>query len=178
MRFLITCTLAMALAGPAHAQIANDFAMANRIFGQTSPASVTTDIDGEWLPLSTLSNLNGVDPDPGLVESHLDRFCGADPARGALFTRLNDANFEMAAANTRGKLIYRFDWLGGAQFHRSFDPDALFNALSLDGEKGGRGAEMRADALGTTTSLVDFYRVSPDLFGLPLRKWMASVRIN
>jgi hypothetical protein len=161
MRILIACTLTMALTFPVHAQIEDDFAFANRIFGQISAESVTSDINGEWLPLSTLSNLNGADPDPGLVESYLERICGNDPARGALLASISDTSFEMAAANSRGDLIYRFDWLGGAQFHRSFDPDTLFNALALDESE--RGAAMRAGALEATTSLVDFYRVSPDL---------------
>lgn len=166
MRFLIAATLATTLAGPAHAQIDDDFAVANRIFGQHSPASVTKDIDGEWLPLTTLSNLKGAEPDPGLIDSYLERICGMDPVRGAVFTRIDDASFEMAEANMRGELIYRFDWLGGAQFHRSFDPAVLFNMLSLDKTEGQRGAEMRSDALGAGTSLVDFYRVSDDLLAM------------
>lgn len=166
MRFLIVASLAMALAGPAHAQIEDDFAVANRIFGQLSPASVTSDIDGEWLPLSTLSNLEGADPDPGLIDSYLGRICGNDPVRGSLITSLGDSSFEMVAANSGGELTYRFDWLGGAQFHRSFDPEALFSALALNRSEGERGTEMRGDALAAATSLVDFYRVSPDLLAM------------
>lgn len=163
MRILIACTLMMALTLPTYAQIEDDFAFANRIFGQVSAESVTSDIDGEWLPLSALSNLNGADPDPGLVESYLERICGGDPARGAIMASISGSSFEMAAANSKGDLIYRLDWLGGAQFHRSFDPDTLFNALGMDKSEGERGAAMRAGALEATTSTVDFYRVSPDL---------------
>lgn len=166
MRILITCTLTAALTFPAYAQIEDDFAFANRIFGQATPQSVLADIDGEWLPLSTLANLNGNDPDPGLVDSFLERICGKNPARGSLITGLSDSSFEMATANAGGELMYRFDWLGGAQFHRSFDPDALISALGLDKSEGERGVEMRANALASATSLVDFYRISPDLLAM------------
>lgn len=166
MRLTLAVTLALLIAGPAHAEIDDDFAMANRIFGQVSAASVVDDIAGEWLPLSTLSNLNGADPDPGLIASFLDRICSGDPVRGAVITELDQASFEMAAANSGGELVYRFDWIRGAQFHRSVDPATLFRVFKLDTMEGERGIEMRARTLESTTSLVDFYRISPDLLAM------------
>nr|WP_314261642.1 hypothetical protein [uncultured Devosia sp.] len=53
MRLALAATLTALIIAPAHAQIDDDFAMANHIFGQVSSASVTDDIDGEWLPLSS-----------------------------------------------------------------------------------------------------------------------------
>ncbi|KAA0971843.1 hypothetical protein FPY71_01550 [Aureimonas fodinaquatilis] len=166
MRFTFSLALALAIVGPASAQIDEDFAKANRIFGQISAASVVDDIEGEWLPLSTLSNLNGADPDPGLVASYLERICGNDTVRGAVIEGIDQASFTMAAPNTGGELVYRFDWLGGAQFHRSFDPETLFRVRKFDTIEGEKGVEMRARALEASTSLVDLYRVSPDLLAM------------
>lgn len=170
MRFIFASLLTLALAGPAHAQIDADFAMANRIFGQVSPAGVLENIEGEWLPLSTLSDLQGADPDPGLIESYLDRFCGNAPARGAVITAIDAASFAMAGPNSDGALVYRFDWLGGAQFYRSFDAEALFETFRLDTMEGERGIEMRARMLEGMTSHVDVYRISPDLLALATPK--------
>jgi hypothetical protein len=100
MRFTLVLTLAIVIAGPAHAQIDVDFAEANRIFGQVSPLNVVDDIEGEWLPLTTLSNLNGAQPDPGLIGSYIERFCGNDTVRGATLTKLDEASLEMVAANS------------------------------------------------------------------------------
>ena len=166
MRLAPAATLTALIIAPAYAQIDEDFAMANRIFGQVSSASVTDDIDGEWLPLSTLANLNGAEPDPGLAGSYLERICGNEPVRGAVMTGIDDASFEMAPANSGGELVYRFDWIGGVQFHRSFDPAALFGALKLDNMDGERALDMRARTLESNTSLVDFYRISPDLLAM------------
>lgn len=166
MRSILVFSLAFLAATPAFAQIEDDFAQANRIFGQISATSVVADLDGEWLPLTTLANLNGADPDPGLITSYLERICGSEPIRGSVFTSINAAAFEMAVPNSRRELVYRFDWIGGAQFHRSFDPDVLFQAFGLDTMEGERGQEMRAQALGTTPGLVDVYRISPDLLAI------------
>ncbi|WEK03443.1 MAG: hypothetical protein P0Y65_14730 [Candidatus Devosia phytovorans] len=166
MRFALAFALTLACSGPALAQIDDDFAMANRIFGQISAASVVADIDGEWLPLSTIANLEGADPDPGLITSYLERICGNDPARGFVFTGIDEASFEMAVPNAGHELVYRLDWMGGAQFHRSFDPAAMFSAFGFDSMEGERGMEMRASALRSNTNLVDFYRVSPDLLAM------------
>lgn len=166
MRFTLAFVLTLAIAGPTYAQIDDDFAMANRIFNQVSAASVVDGLAGEWLPLTTLSNLNGAEPDPGLIASYLERFCGNDPARGAVITGIDQASFEMEAANSGGEMVYRFDWIGGAQFHRSFDPETLFNVLKYDTMEGERGIEMRARTLESTTSLVDLYRISPDLLAM------------
>lgn len=163
MRAPIAFVLALLLAAPAHAQVDSDFGMANRIFGQVSPASVVEDIAGEWLPLSTLSNLNGAEAAPGLAASFLERFCGNEPARGAVISPIDEASFEMVGANSGGELVYRFDWIRGAQFHRSFDAETLFRVLRLDTMEGERGAEIRGQTLEATSSLVDLYRVSPDV---------------
>lgn len=166
MRLTLAFTLALVVASPAHAEIDADFADANRIFAQASPLAVTDDISGEWLPLSTLSNLNGAEPDPGLISGLIERFCGNEPVRGATFTQLGDSSFEMTSTTARGDMAYRFDWIGGAQFYRSFDPAALFSALGLDTMDGERGQEMRARSLDETSSLVDFYRITPDLLAM------------
>lgn len=166
MRFALAFGLVVMIAGPAHAQIDDDFAQANRTFGQVSAASVVDNLEGEWLPLSTISNLNGADPDPGLITSYLERICGNDPARGAVFTSLDDASFEMTTATSGGELVHRFDWIRGAQFHRSVDPEALFQAFKLDTMEGDKGIEMRARMLASTTSLVDLYRITPDLLAM------------
>lgn len=166
MRLTLAFTLAFVVAGPAHAEIEADFADANRIFAQVSPLAVTDDIADEWLPLSTLANLNGAEPDPGLISSFIERICGNDPVRGATFTPLDDSSFEMTSATARGDLTYRFDWIGGAQFYRSFDPAALFSALGLDTMDAERGQEMRARSLDGTSSLVTVYRLTPDLLAM------------
>ncbi|MET0170315.1 MAG: hypothetical protein ABW191_08075 [Aliihoeflea sp.] len=166
MRVRLAFALSVFIAGPTYAQTDDDFAMANRIFGQMSAANVIDDIDGEWLPLSTLSNLNGADPAPGLADSYLERICGNDPVRGAVITVKNEASFEMAAPNSGGELVYRFHWIGGAQFHRSFDPESLFKTLRYDTIEGEKGVEIRARVLEQATSLVNFYRVTPDLLAM------------
>jgi hypothetical protein len=166
MRFALAFALALIIAGPAHAQVDDDFTMANRIFGQMSATSVVDGLEGEWLPLSTLANLKGADPDPGLIASLLERICGNNPVRGAVFKAIDQASFEMAAASRGGDLVYRFDWLGGAQFHRSVDPETLFRVLKFDTMDGEKGIEMRARVLASNPSLVDLYRVSPDLLAM------------
>lgn len=166
MRVTLAVILSLAIAGPSYAEIDDDFALANRMFGQMSAAGVIDDIEGEWLPLSTLANLKGADPDPGLAASYLERICGNDPVRGALISRIDDASFEMIAANSGGEMVYRFDWISGAQFHRSFDPETLFKVLRFDTIEGERGIEARARALETMNSVVDFYRVTPDLMAM------------
>lgn len=166
MRFTLAFTVAILIAGPAQAQIDADFAEANRIFGQVSPLNVVDDIEGEWLPLTTLSNLNGAQPDPGLIGSYIERFCGNDTVRGAVFAKVGDASFEMVAANSGGELIYRFDWIGGAQFHRSFDPAAVFAAFKFDTIEGERGLEMRARTLDGMSSRMNLYRITPDLLAM------------
>ncbi len=170
MRFTLAFTLAALIAGPAHAQIDTDFAEASRIFGQVGPFNVVDDIEGEWLPLTKLSNLNGAEPDPGLISSLIERFCNNDTARGAVFTRVDDASFEMVAANSGGELMYRFDWIGGAQFHRSFDPAAVFAAFKLDAIEGERGSELRARTLDGLSNLVNLYRITPDLLAMAERQ--------
>lgn len=166
MRFALAFALTTAIAGPAHAQTDDDFALANRIFGQPTAAGVVTDIEGEWLPLSTLANLKGADPDPGLITSLLDRICGNDPVRGAIITEIDEGSFEMAAPNSGGDMVYRFDWIAGSQFHRSFDPAALFSMMKLDAIEGERGSEIRARTLQGAASQVNLYRVSADLIAL------------
>ncbi|MFN3500655.1 MAG: hypothetical protein ACK4ZJ_00195 [Allorhizobium sp.] len=165
MHFTLALTLALSAAVPA-AQIEDDFTMANRTFSQESAASVIADIDGEWLPLSTLSNLRGADPSPGLITSLLERICGNEPVRGAQFKGLDQASFQMIAANSGGELVYRFDWMRGAQYHRSVDPETLFRALRFDKMEGEKGIAARARALEWNASLVEFYRVSPDLLAM------------
>jgi len=166
MRFALAFALTAAIAGPAYAQIDDDFAQANRIFGQPDAASVITDIEGEWLPLSTLANLRGTDPDPGLINSLLDRICGNDPVRGAIMAGIDEGTFEMKAPNSGGDMVYRFDWIAGSLFHRSFDPAALFGMMKLDTIEGERGSEIRARTLQSAASQVNLYRVSPDLIAL------------
>lgn len=162
MHLTLSLTLGLSVAVPA-AQVDDAFTMANRMFSQESAASVITDIDGEWLPLTTLSNLRGADPDPGLITRLLERNCANEPVRGAQFKGLDQASFEMIAANSGGELVYRFDWMRGAQYHRSVDPEMLFRALRFDKIEGEKGIAARARALGSNASLVEFYRVSPDL---------------
>lgn len=168
MRFAFAFTFAVtaAIACPAHAQVEDDFALANRIFGQTSPATIISDLDGEWLPLSTLANLDGADPDPGLISSLLERICGNDPIRGARITGIDQASFEMTAPNSAGDMVYRYDWIGGSQFHRSYDPASLFRMFKFDTIEGERGFEMRARTLQGATSQVHLYRVSADLIAI------------
>jgi hypothetical protein len=166
MRFALAFALTAAIAGPSHAQMDDDFALANRIFGQPTAAEVIADIEGEWLPLSTLANLNGADPDPGPITSLLGRICGNDPARGAIITEIDQGSFELAAPNSGGDMVYRFNWIAGSLFHRSFDPASLFSMLKLDTIEGERGSEMRARALQGAANQVNLYRVSKDLFAL------------
>lgn len=59
MRFAFAFALTAAIAGPSYALTGDDFALANRIFGQPTAAGVISDIEGEWLPLSTLANVDG-----------------------------------------------------------------------------------------------------------------------
>lgn len=166
MRFTLALALALGVAGPAYAQIDEDFTMANRMLGQESPASVIADIEGEWLPLTTLANLRGADPDPGLIASLLERICGNDPVRGAQFKELDPASFQMIAANSGGELVYRFDWMRGVQFHRSVDPEALFRARGFDKMEGEKGIAARARVLESNASQVELYRISPDLLAM------------
>ncbi|SMQ61710.1 hypothetical protein SAMN06295905_0560 [Devosia lucknowensis] len=163
MRLKIAALIALLLAAPAHAQVEQDFALANKVFGQLSATAVTDGIDGEWLPLTVLANLRGGDPDPGLIDSLLERICGNDPIRGAVFTAIDDTSFEMLGANTRGEMRYRFDWIDGAEFYRSFDPAQLFSVLKFDAIEGESGVKMRADAMDAYSGTVHFYRVSPDV---------------
>jgi hypothetical protein len=149
MRFALAFALTAAIAGPSYAQTEDDFALANRIFGQPTAAGVISDIEGEWLPLSTLANVDGADPDPGLITSQID-----------------EGSFEMTAPNSGGDMVYRFDWISGSLFHRSFDPAALFSMLRLDAIEGERGSEIRARTLQSAASQVNLYRVSADLIAL------------
>lgn len=166
MRFTVALALPLLFITPVQAQLEADFAAANRILGQITPAAVVDTIEGEWLPLTTLANLQGEDPDPGLIDSLLERICGNDPERGALITAIDASSFEMTAPNSGGDMVYRFDWIGGAQFLRSFDPAALFSMLKFDTMDGERGIEMRARALEATATMVSLYRVSPDLLAV------------
>jgi hypothetical protein len=166
MRLSLAFALTLAIAAPANAQIDDDLAAANRIFGQTAPAKIIVDMDGEWLPLGTLANLDGADPEPGLASALLGRICGNDPLRGAILTALDEASFEMVAANSGGELVYRFDWIGGSQFHRSFDPAALFGRLGVDTIDTERAIETRTRALQAHTGPVHIYRMTDDLFVL------------
>ena len=166
MRFALAFALTAAIAGPSYAQTEDDFALANRIFGQPTAAGVISDIEGEWLPLSTLANVDGADPDPGLITSLLDSICGNDPVRGAIITEIDEGSFEMTAPNSSGDMVYRFDWISGSLFHRSFDPAALFSMLRLDAIEGERGSEIRARTLHGAASQVNLYRVSADLIAL------------
>ena len=166
MRLKLAAALTFGLIVPAYADIDADFTMANRIFGQVAPNATISDIDGEWLPLTLLSNVKGEDPEPGIAASLLERICGNDPVRGAVFTSLDDASFEMTAPNSRGELTYRFDWVSGSQFYRSFDPAALFSLRKFDAIEGERGVEMRARTLQAATSQINIYRISPDLLAL------------
>ncbi|MDV3249817.1 hypothetical protein DevBK_00595 [Devosia sp. BK] len=166
MRIALAFALTAAIASPSYGQIEENFALANRIFGQPTAAGVVSDIEGEWLPLSTLANAKGADPDPGLIASLLDRICGNDPSRGAIITEIDEGSFEMTAPNSGGDMVYRFDWISGSLFHRSFDPAALFSMLRLDAIEGERGSEMRARTLQTAASQVNLYRVSADLIAL------------
>lgn len=170
MRFTLALALAIAVTGPTYSQIDADFAQANRIFGQVSPTTIVEGIDGEWLPLSTISNLKGAEPDPGLISSYLERLCGGDPVRGVVFRAVDKASFEMTHNNAGGPVSYRFDWIGGAQFHRSFDPAALFSAFKYDTMEDDKGLEMRSRTLESMTSAVDFYRISPDLIAMATPK--------
>jgi hypothetical protein len=147
MRFRLALTLAFSIAVPASAQIDDDFALANRMLGQEPADNVIVDIDGEWLPLTTLSNLRGADPDPGLIYSLLERICGNEPVRGAQFKVLDPASFQMIAANSGGELAYRFDWMRGAQFHRSVGPEALFRGRGFDKMEGEKEIAARARIL-------------------------------
>jgi hypothetical protein len=166
MRFVSTFVLSFIIATPAFAQVDDDFALAAKIFGKITPAATIEDLDGEWLPLSTLANLAGTDPNSGLAADLLERFCNNSPARGAIVAEIDETSFTMTTSNPRGELAYRFDWIGGSLFHRSFDPSALFSLGGLDTMEGERGVEMRATLLGETTSQLNIYRVSADMIVL------------
>ena len=86
--------------------------------------------------------------------------------RGAIITGIDGASFKMAAPNSGGDLVYRFDWISGSLFHRSFDPAALFRMLRLDAIEGERGSEIRARTLQSAASQVNLYRVSAHLIAL------------
>lgn len=166
MRLLLALSAALFAAAPASAEVETDFVTANRIFGQVSASAVTGDIAGEWLPLTTLTNAMGTDPEPGLAESALERFCGNDPMRGAVITAIDEASFAMTEPNSADELTYRFDWIGGAQFHRSFDPEALFRLRRFDTMEGERGMEMRARTLEALSQPTAIYRIAPDLMAI------------
>ena len=163
MRALVGFGLSLALAMPAMAQVEEDFATANRIFGQTSAVTVLADLEGEWLPLSLLANLQGAEPAPGIIDGLMERFCGSQPSRGAVLSATGDAGFTLEMPSGRDTLSYRFDWVTGNSFARSVDPDALFARLGIDSLEGDQGAEARAAALAQNNQSVGVYRVSPDV---------------
>jgi len=162
MRIILAITLGLGFALPAAAAVEDDFAAANRMFGQISPASTLENLGGEWLPLATLANLEGKEPAPGQIASYLEKFCDTDPGRGATVTVGSGTSFTMDIPG-RLPLTVRYDWLGGSQFARSLDPDTLFESRGLDKMEGERGDEMRASALQQAASVASVYRVSPDI---------------
>lgn len=166
MRIRLICALSCAFTMPAFADVEEDFALANRVFGQTSAAAVVDDIDGEWLPLSLLANTGGGEPAPGLVSTMLERMCDSDPVRGSAIEATGDTSFTLTAPGRGPGLTYRFDWTNGAQFLRSFDPQALFVSLGIDTLEGEKGDEARANALRQTEPKVSVYRVSDDILVL------------
>ena len=81
--------------------------------------------------------------------------------RGAIISEIDQGSFEMTAPNSGGNLVYRFDWIAGSLFHRSFDPAALFSMLKIDTIEDERGSEMRARTLQGAASRVEFYGRCP-----------------
>lgn len=163
MRISLISALSCALAMPALAGVEEDFALANRVFGQTSATAVLDDIDGEWLPLSLLADTGGGEPAPGLVSSMLERMCGLDPVRGWVIEATGDTSFTLVVPGRGPGLTYRFDWTSGAQFLRSFDPQTLFMSRGLDTLEGEKGDEARANALRQSEPHVNIHRVSADM---------------
>lgn len=162
MRIILAITLGFGFALPAAAAVEDDFAAANRMFGQVSPASTLENLDGEWLPLATLANLEGKEPAPGQITNYLEKFCDTDPGRGAVIVVGSDTSFTIGIPG-RLPITVRFDWLGGSQFARSLDPVTFFESGGLDKIEGERGDEMRAGALQQAASVANVYRASPDI---------------
>ncbi|MDR7126358.1 hypothetical protein [Pseudotabrizicola sp. 4114] len=163
MRWIISLTAGLGLSGPALADMEADFARAASIFGPVTVETVLDDIDGEWLPLSTLANLTGEAPSPGLATSLTGRICGLDPVRGSILTATGESGFTVDVPSRDQALTYRFDWIGGAQFVRSVDAAALFSSLGLDAMKPERRLDAQAAALRSAATVTAVYRVSPDM---------------
>lgn len=166
MRLSLVCTMICALTMPATAAMEEEFALANRVFGQTSASAALDDIDGEWLSLSLLTNAAGKEVAPGLVSSLLQRICGLDPIRGSVVEATGDTSFTFAVPGRGSGVTYRFDWMNGTQFLRSFDPQTLFTSIGLDTLKGEDGDKARTNAIRQTEPVVDVYRVSADILVL------------
>lgn len=164
LRIAVACAIGLALTGPVLAGTDEDFELATRLFGAVTAEPVVDGIDGKWLPLSTLANLQGTRPATGLAGSYLARFCTSEPTRTLTVARQGQSAFTIEQpSRANQKLTYRFDWIGGSQFVRSFDPRALFAHLGFDRLEGNKGVDARAKALQGAKPLVDIYRVSPDI---------------
>lgn len=162
MRMTLALTLALA-AGPGLAATGEDFATAHAIFGQVQPAPIVENLDGEWLPLSTLANLDGAPADPGTIDTYLERFCGNDPARGATLTTLGTSGFSLRMQSGDRTVTYRYEWLGGPEFLRTFDPDDFVAYLGIERAYPDRTEDARAHALRGMSGNVSVFRVSEDI---------------
>lgn len=163
MRLIFAIAASVGLSGPALADMDTDFADATEVFGQTPVERRIDNIDGEWLPLSTLANLRGEAPAPGRAASLIANNCGSDPVRGAIITATGDSGFTLDTRLAHTTLTYHFDWIGGAEFIRSVDAAALFSGYGLDRMKPERRLDAQAAALRAAATVTSVYRVSPDM---------------
>ncbi|MGF1624638.1 MAG: hypothetical protein ACFCVH_07125 [Alphaproteobacteria bacterium] len=156
-----------ALAHPALAQtatIGENYVAAHAIFGQTAPAEVTAGLDGAWLPLSTLAGGPGA-PAVGAdsIQNYVEEFCGRTLAIVARVEQLGGTGFVMTVGPEDRPVAFRFDWLGGSRYARSFDPAAFLAHLGLDRAEDQAAQERQANALAHTPREVDIHRTAPDI---------------
>lgn len=163
MRFIFAIIASFILSGAALADMDTDFAAAAEIFGPTPVEGRINDLDGEWLPLSTLANLEGEAPSPGRAASLIADHCGSDPVRGSVITVTGDPGFTLDLRHGDTTLTYHFDWIGGAEFVRSVDAAALFSAYGLDRVNPERRLDAQAAALRSAATVTSVYRFSPDM---------------
>ena len=152
--------LADAQAGP----IGEDYVAADSVFGLARPADITTGLDGNWLPLSSLAGGPGAAPvGADSIEGYVQEFCGRQTAIIARLEQTSETSFVMTTGPEDTSVTYRLDWLGGSRFSRSFDPDALIAQLGLDRGDDEAAIDRRAQALRQAPREVDVYRTAADI---------------
>lgn len=173
------------IAAPASAQdsasIGAQFAEAHRAFATAGASKLTQDnplfatglvdgLDGEWLAMSALANLQDDLADPAMTDDLIERFCGADKPIGIRIDTSGGADFTVSKVMGDVEVAQTYTSVGGNRYIVGLaDTDAFIDAMGLRSDETEDAVRMRNQILSGVLGDRHVYRPSPDILVIDSR---------